>query len=308
MILLCGIPSETPMALVRHALDELGAPYALFNQRKFASAEAAVEVAAGRVTGRFRLNGDSFALEEVTAVFTRMMDDRHLPELEGEPSGSPLRRRCRALHDALSRWTEISDARVVNRAAAMGSNFSKPYQAQLIRSYGFEVPETLVTNDPDLVREFLARHGRIIYKSISGVRSIVQTLTDEDLGRLNLIRLCPVQFQAYVEGTNLRVHTVGRRVFATAISTGATDYRYAHRQVGDPAELREVEPADWLAEKCLALADGLGLAFAGIDLKITPDDRVYCFEVNPSPAFSYYESHTGQPISRAVARYLAGMD
>jgi hypothetical protein len=28
--------------------------------------------------------------------------------------------------------------------------------------------------------------------------------------------------------------------------------------------------------------------------------------VNPSPAFSYYESHTRQPIARAVARYLCG--
>jgi hypothetical protein len=28
--------------------------------------------------------------------------------------------------------------------------------------------------------------------------------------------------------------------------------------------------------------------------------------VNPSPAFSYYEAHTGQPIAQAIARYLAG--
>ena len=58
----------------------------------------------------------------------------------------------------------------------------------------------------------------------------------------------------------------------------------------------------------MRLSQGLGLAFAGIDLKITPDNRVFCFEVNPSPAFSYYEANTGQPIARAVAHYLAGMD
>ena len=40
-------------------------------------------------------------------------------------------------------------------------------------------------------------------------------------------------------------------------------------------------------------------------LKLTPDQQVYCFEVNPSPAFSYYEAHTGQPIAQAIARYLA---
>jgi glutathione synthase/RimK-type ligase-like ATP-grasp enzyme len=67
-----------------------------------------------------------------------------------------------------------------------------------------------------------------------------------------------------------------------------------------------VELSDELAEMCVRLAEGLGLAFTGIDLKITPDNRVYCFEVNPSPAFSYYEANTGQPIARAVAEYLAG--
>lgn len=308
MILLTGIPSETPMALVRTQLDEIGAPYVFFNQRKFAGAEISFGVSGGRATGRLRLNGDSYALEDFTAVYTRMMDDRNLPELKDEPEGSPLRRSCRALHDTLSRWAEISEGRVVNRSAAMGSNFSKPYQAQLISRHGFEVPETLITNDPELVREFRERHKRVIYKSISGVRSIVQTLGDEDMKRLNLIRLCPTQFQAFVEGTNLRVHTIGEKVFGTAISTEATDYRYAHRQIGDPARLREVEVSDWLSERCVNLARGLGLAFAGIDLKITPDHRIFCFEVNPSPAYSYYENNTGQPISRAVARYLAGMD
>lgn len=305
MILLCGIPSESPMALVREALDELGARYVLFNQRRFADAEFDFEIHGGRADGRFRLGGDLYALSEFKAVFPRMMDDRFLPELSGEPDSSPKRRACRALHDAIHRWTEVADARVVNRSGPMSSNFSKPYQTQLIQAHGFLIPETLITNDPALVREFRERHGRVIFKSVSGVRSIVRTLEDDDTKRLNLIRLCPTQFQAFVAGTNLRVHTVGGEVFATAVSTAATDYRYAHKQTGDAAELREVELSDWLAEKCLALARGLGLDFAGIDLKVTPDERVYCFEVNPSPAFSYYEGNTGQPISRAVARYLA---
>jgi glutathione synthase/RimK-type ligase-like ATP-grasp enzyme len=48
-----------------------------------------------------------------------------------------------------------------------------------------------------------------------------------------------------------------------------------------------------------------GLAFAGIDLKITPAGEIFCFEVNPSPDFSFYEANTGQPIASALARYLA---
>jgi hypothetical protein len=306
MILLCGIPTETPIALVREALDHNGARYVVLNQRKFSSMKMSLEIKGGKPAGRLQLNGDSYSVDEFTGVFTRLMDHRHLPELHDEPADSPQLKFCSNLFDTLTRWAEITPARVVNRVAPMGSNFSKPFQAQLIKRYGFEVPETLITNDPELVRAFRARHGRVIYKSISGVRSIVQTLTDDDMTRIDNIRWCPTQFQAFVEGTNVRVHTVGDKVFATAIKTDATDYRYAHRQSGDHAELRPVDLSDDLAEMCVKLSAGLGLAFAGIDLKITPEHDVYCFEVNPSPAFSYYESQTGQPISRAVANYLSG--
>ena len=305
MILLCGITTESPLALVREALDDMRAPYVFLNQRRFSLMKMALEISGGRTSGQLDVNGDSYPLDEFTAIFSRLMDYRFLPELRDKPEGSPERLLCHNLFDTLTRWAEIAPARVVNRVAPMGSNFSKPFQAQLISQFGFEVPETLITNDPDLVRAFRARHQKIIYKSISGVRSIVQTFSDEDLDRLEHIRWCPTQFQAFVEGTNVRVHTVGEKVFPTAIRTDATDYRYAQRQAGDYAELREVELSDELAEMCVRLAEGLGLAFAGIDLKVTPDNRVYCFEVNPSPAFSYYEANTGQPIARAVAEYLA---
>lgn len=306
MILLCGIPTESPMALVREALESNGTPHVVLNQRKFSSMKMSLEINGGKTTGKLQLNGDSYSIDDFTGVFTRLMDFNNLPELKDAPADSPDLNLCRNLVDTLTRWAEITPARVVNRVAPMGSNFSKPYQAQLIKRYGFEVPETLITNDPELVRAFRARHGRVIYKSISGVRSIVQTLTDDDMTRIDDIRWCPTQFQAFVEGTNVRVHTVGDKVFATAISTDATDYRYAHRQSGDYADLRPVDLSDELAEMCVNLSAGLGLAFAGIDLKITPENHVYCFEVNPSPAFSYYESQTGQPISRAVAEYLSG--
>jgi hypothetical protein len=68
-----------------------------------------------------------------------------------------------------------------------------PEQAQLILQAGFQVPETLVTNDPELVRAFHFEHGQVIYKSISGVPSIVRMLDDELMDRLPLVHGCPVQ-------------------------------------------------------------------------------------------------------------------
>jgi glutathione synthase/RimK-type ligase-like ATP-grasp enzyme len=52
------------------------------------------------------------------------------------------------------------------------------------------------------------------------------------------------------------------------------------------------------------MARALGLELAGIDLRIGADGVAYCFEVNPSPAFSFFELHTGQPIAASIAQHL----
>jgi RimK-like ATP-grasp domain len=308
MIVLCGIPSETSQVRLMRALDERGTPYRFVNQRRTLSSVIRLEHGANGapLDGVIEHDGWSLALHDVSGLYLRFMDDRLLPELAGEPPDSPVRAACRAFHDLVGQWAEVADTRVLNRYSAMGSNFSKPYQLQMIVEHGIGVPDTLVTNAPQLVRAFHAKHGRVIYKSISSERSIVKELDAGDLDRLDMIGWCPVQFQERVEGTDVRVHTIGQQVFATAITTGATDYRYAHRQIGEAASFEAIELPGETAARCVALARGLGLGFAGIDLRITPEGRVICFEVNPSPVYSYYEAQTGQPIAEAVAAYLAG--
>jgi hypothetical protein len=306
MILLCGIPSEGPLARVRSRLDELSAPYVMFDQRRFDTMEIEVATGADGLRGHVSIEGARHELEGFGAAYVRLMDDRLLPGLDEEPPGSARRRRCRLLHEGLVRWLDVSRGRVVNRLGDMGSNSSKPYQSQLILQHGFSVPRTLVTNRPDLVLDFRRRVGRVIYKSASGARSIVTELRDEDLGRMDTVRACPVQFQEYLPGHDVRVHTVGDEVFATRIDSTETDYRYAARDDGE-VRLAAVELPEAVSSTCVELAAALGLEFAGIDLRVSPDGRVHCLEVNPSPAYSYYEAHTGQPISLAVARLLAGV-
>jgi glutathione synthase/RimK-type ligase-like ATP-grasp enzyme len=186
----------------------------------------------------------------------------------------------------------------------MRSNVSKPYQLQLVADAGMPVPPTLVTNQPDLVRAFHARHGRLVYKSISGIRSIVTELDEASLQRLDRIRLLPTQFQAYVDGVDVRVHMVGDQVFATEIASAATDYRYARRN-GEVATLSPTELPAVVQRRCVDLARRLELPFCGIDLRRRPDGVHVCFEVNPMPAFAYFEGETGQPIAAALVQLLA---
>jgi glutathione synthase/RimK-type ligase-like ATP-grasp enzyme len=295
------------MVMIKEALVKMNIPHIIFNQRHFATNNFKFEILEGQVTGTIKIEGKQYNLDNITGVYTRLMDEQMLPEFRSLPQQSFQQVRCRYLHDALLRWIEITPAHVVNRCLPMGSNSSKPYQAQLIANHGFRVPETIITNDPEMVRDFFRHHNRVIYKSISGVRSIVKELTPDDLLRLDNIRWCPTQFQEFVEGINIRVHVIGGEVFPTKIQTEATDYRYANQQ-GSKAELSDVQIDQDLEEKCVRLSKALNLPFSGIDLKITPEEEVFCFEVNPSPGFSYYENSTGQPIANAVARYLSGND
>ena len=252
MILVAGIPDERPVALVTEALDAIGANYRVFDQRRVAAAGLQLAIGdaqvGGSVGGTLTLEGETVSLSEVSGMYLRLMDDRALPGVAELPPDSPERTRCRRFHELLLRFADVAPGRVLNRPADTASNHSKPYQAQLIRESGFDIPETLITNDPDAARAFMERiwssGGGVIYKSISGIRSIVRRVEQQDLARLDQIRWCPTQFQRHVAGTDIRVHVVGDTALVASISSDATDYRYAARETGVGPKIAacELEP------------------------------------------------------------------
>jgi len=299
MIILWGIAEERPLAAVRAALAALGRAYFVLDQRD--ALDLSLEVTVGRsVTGRLVGPGASIDLAAVGAVYVRPYDPTVLPAVARRGRDSAGYRHAVTLHQAFRAWTEVTPARVVNRVAAMSTNSSKPYQSALLREIGFKVPETLVTTDPEAAQAFLATHTEVVYKSVSDVRSVVSRVGADQRQRLGDITGCPTQLQAYVAGTDVRVHVVGERLFPVEIVSEATDYRYPgeHEVKRSIAELpKEV------ADHCRLAAERLGLPLAGVDLRRTPKGDWYCFEINPSPAFPYFDLDGG--IARAIAEFLA---
>jgi glutathione synthase/RimK-type ligase-like ATP-grasp enzyme len=255
------------------------------------------------ITGLIKSRNVELRLEDVTAVYLR---PHGLPapvtELQTEEDRR-LWRHAASVDHMLLAWADLAPGVVVNRPAAAASNGSKPYQSMLIRRFGFEVPDTLVTTDPEEAEAFLAEHGEIIYKSVSGIRSIVSRFAG-DKTRLADVVWCPTQFQQYVAGRDYRVHVIGNEVYACEIFSDADDYRYASRS-GKTVEVRPTVLPAGIADQCLSLGAGLDLIVAGIDLRLGYDGRWYCFEVNPSPGFTYYEHASGQSLSFAIANLLA---
>ncbi|MET8850174.1 RimK domain-containing protein ATP-grasp [Amycolatopsis sp. NPDC004625] len=300
-ILLWGLLADDPMAAVLARLRQLDAPVRFLDQRRVL--DTTVRISAGRT--RVTVAGAEFDLDAVRAAYVRPHDSTRLPAVRVLPPSSAQWRHAAELDQVLNAWTDRTPAYVLNRPEAGASNGSKPYQLRLVAAAGFRVPPTLVTNDPARAEAFLAEHGDVIVKSTSGIRSRVRRVGAADRARLAAVTTCPTQFQRYVPGTDVRVHVVGTEVFAAEVDSEADDYRYARSQGYRAPVLTGVDLPACVADRCRDLAKRLGLPVAGADLRRTPDGEWYCFEVNPSPGFTYYESRTGQPIAAAIAGLLA---
>ena len=303
MILVCGGLADGVTELVCSRLQDCGYPYRLLDLARFPEDYRVFwRWTDGGPEGWIAATDWHLDLDAISGVYARFLGPEDRPQLPGlDPADAAALRTEGDL--SLMALLEDLECPVVNRIGGGLSNNSKPYQALVISGTGLSVPPTLVTSDPAAARAFHAEHGEVIYKSASGIRSIVRCLGPDQLARLDLLCDGPAQFQAFIPGRNVRVHTVGERIFATRIEFEAVDYRYAHLD-GLAARLAPVALPPTVEAACLRLAQTFDLLFAGIDLKETPEGEFFCFEVNPCPGFLYYERRTGQPISTALAELL----
>ncbi len=300
LIFLWGLADEAPLAAVALALRDAGAEFVLLDQRKVLGTRVTMTVDK-QVSGSISLGESRIDLEDIAAAYIRPYESRMLSAVRNTKSAAVVQFRAAAVDEMLLNWADITPALVLNRPRHMAVNSSKPYQSQLIRRCGFLVPETLISTTPAAAREFQERHRDVIYKSVSGVRSRVARLAAAHSERLRDIMSCPTQFQEFIPGCDFRAHVIGAEVFASELLCDADDYRYP----GDHMlEIRECRLPHSIEERCIALAQSMELPVAGIDLRRTPEDEWYCFEVNPSPAFTFYQEFTGQPIAAAIAKLL----
>lgn len=302
MIIVAGSPDEPPVELLLEEAALAGIHTLLLAEERASEWQLEVDVRGGRIHAHVVDNGERIDLSTATGLYLRLT----APTVTGRASDQMREARQATAVALLSGWADVAPMRVANRPVSMSSNGSKPYQTALIRELGFGVPETLLSNDPGEVLRFREQYGRVIYKSTSGVRSIVHELTDDRVVGLERIRALPTQFQRLVPGTNVRVHVVGDSVYACSVDSPTVDYRYA--EGGQSASMEPTTLPGDIQQRCVELSRALDLPLAGVDLLHDDAGRWWCFEVNPSPAYSAFEIPTGLPIARGLARWLAGCE
>jgi glutathione synthase/RimK-type ligase-like ATP-grasp enzyme len=186
----------------------------------------------------------------------------------------------------------------------------KPFQLRVAQDVGLQIPDTLMTNDPDEARLFIDRHGyrNVVFKSFSATQTEwreTRLLGREELHALDNVRHAPVIFQEYVEAAHdLRVTVVGRQVFAAAIHSQETAYPVDFRMDMGHARVEAVALPEPVEGRLFALMDRLGLVYGAIDMRRTPDDRHVFLEINPAGQFLFIEQLTGQPIAATLAAAL----
>lgn len=303
MILLWGTMDDEPMAMAHAALVKASADLFFLDHRTILTGDIDYAFDPERGARCLVTTGDTrLDMTRVKVAYVRGSDLYDYDELRELPKDGALAMRAARFEAQLIAWLDASETLTINRSAPSATNNSKPYQMALIRETGFSVPETLISNDALAVRAFLAEHPDAVYKSISGVRSIVRAVDERHRDFLDDVQWCPTLFQRVVRGVNYRAHVLGGDVLAVRIESDRLDYRYGPSTI-TIAEL----PVD-VADRCRRLTASLGLHFSGIDLIRTPHDEWYCLEVNPSPAFSYFELGSGQRIGAALARFMMDAD
>lgn len=302
MVLLWGLESDEPMAAVADALRDRGADVLMLDQRRIDEISCDLEPENDRV-GYLRCGSQECSLEAIAACYIRPFDTRRVPVVARAGHQSAAWAHAVRIDELLLGWLETTSALVVNRPSAMWPNGSKPYQLTMIAEAGFAVPDTLVTTDPDAALAFWERYGDVIYKSVSGVRSRVARLRATDRDRIADVVHCPTQFQEYIPGCDCRAHVIGLDVYACEVHCGGDDYRYSDAASRPPAIWATRLPRA-IEEQLVAMTRAMNLEVAGVDLRRTPDGEWYCFEVNPSPGFTFYEALAGQGLAQAIARHL----
>lgn len=290
-------------------LQRRGTPYLRLNTEDYPS-EIGLR---WREDGRAELtvNGSRHDLTAFSAVWYR----RPLPAIVQADDPAVASWASREAQEALESLWRTHDALWVNRPDLNLVAGSKPNQLRKARALGFDVPDTLITNDVTSAREFVARRCRVVCKPLTdgllnddAIQQRIFWTSEVDAEDLaGSFGPEPYLLQEHVpKRYDVRVTVIGTESFAVRIDSqreqdARTDWRRG--DIDRLAHKVETLPED-VAARCLALVHGYGLKFGAIDLARRPDGGYSFFELNPNGQWAWLEQRTGLPLRARLADLL----
>lgn len=312
MILIVSYPTDDHTVGVLSALNRLGHPAVLIDTARFPSdASLSQRFDGDQRSYEWSTDGRSIDLTACRAGWWRRPQAFTLQPGISLDVMSFTYSEC---HEAVAGLWAALDLNWVNPPELDEVAHHKPYQLAAAAEVGLTVPRTIVTNDPNVARKFIAALGpeRTVYKTFLASEQCwreTRVVRPVELELLDSVRLAPVIFQEYVPAiADVRVTVVRERMFAAVIIPAPGGYDLDYRMDMDGASFEPAELPVETQQGIHALMKRLGLVFGAVDLRRTPDDRYVFLEVNPAGEWRFVEERTGQPITHAVAELLTGLD
>lgn len=190
----------------------------------------------------------------------------------------------------------------------------KLYQLRVARKFGFRVPRTLASNDPDELRNFAASnsYGTICKPIFHGMfadgtarYAIYTHRVAPDSFDADSVSVCPVLLQEEIpRAADVRVTIIGTKCFVADITSDAVvvDWRAPEIQVNYTSS--GIDEATHMA--CKAMLDSLGLLYGAFDFIRTPEGTLVFLEINPTGEWAWLEDRLGFPMREAFIEMFFG--
>ncbi|MGH3567119.1 MAG: ATP-grasp ribosomal peptide maturase [Pseudonocardia sp.] len=191
----------------------------------------------------------------------------------------------------------------------------KPRQLDVARRCGLRIPQTLITNRAEAVREFATDlDGPLAGKNLSAASLIegshvrtayTRRLGPDDLADLSGVETTAHLFQEFIDKAfEVRMTVVGDRVFAAAIHAHSAAARIDFRTDYDNLSYSIIDPPAPVLDGVRAFMRTFDLTFGAFDFAVTDTGDWVLFECNPFGQYGWLEDALELPITAAIADIL----
>ncbi|MBC3982857.1 ATP-grasp ribosomal peptide maturase [Streptomyces sp. AC536] len=308
-VLVATEAADVTADMVIDRLNQRGVPVVRFDPADMAGGELTVTARFGAgdapVTGWLRTPSRRVALENARSVYWRRPvwpAYEHLDDADARFAAAQTRFGLGGVLHALQGCLWLNHP-LRNLAADY-----KPHQLAAARRMGLTIAPTVVTNDPDVAREFIEAHGQVVYKTLrwtpyerdgTAMTSWADLVSADEVDES--IRAAPHLFQARVDKqADVRVLVVGRRVFAVRIDSDLLDWRRDYSALS----YRVIDLPVTLSEALLAYLEHFGLPSGSFDMALGRDGAFHWLELNPNGQWGFLEEGTGLDMAGAFADLL----
>ncbi|NJO93550.1 MAG: MvdC family ATP-grasp ribosomal peptide maturase [Hydrococcus sp. RM1_1_31] len=264
---------------------------------------------------RLSYGEESIVTEQVRSVWMRRLWQPRLSQkLAPFFQAACIRESMTALNNFLG---GLRNARWVDRLSLIDRAENKLQQLIVAKEIGLRIPRTLMTNNPDEVREFFqAVRGNMVAKLLTPLSAGMQgsafflytsKVEPEDLLAADALRYSPMVFQEQIpKQRELRAVFVAGKLFVGVLNAS----RYAATNMDwrnaapEACQWERGELPSEITRRLCSLMATFGLTFGAFDLIQTPDNEYVFLEVNPTGEWGMLERDLGYPIADAIADAL----